>query len=212
MITYLNDRDWLLRYAFFESIVDVAACAGGRSLEEYILPLMVQALSGMFCSDLELLKRLLIFAKRCGRVGCCQGSCGSHKSLRVGSLPEDADMGVDERNSGIPLSSKYLDTTRFVICVRLGILDIDKKVELLAAAAFITTAAEHLPPSDIWCILYPSLRHFLKSDVVKIDEQSILAAMKRPVSCFSYLKSLSSSFLFYFSCQDKSWMRPFNGR
>jgi phosphoinositide-3-kinase regulatory subunit 4 len=50
MITYLNDRDWLLRLAFFESIVDVAACAGGRSLEEYILPLMVQALSGeLFC-------------------------------------------------------------------------------------------------------------------------------------------------------------------
>src|ERR1700722_19081204 len=47
MITYLNDRDWLLRYAFFESIVDVAACAGGRSLEEYILPLMIQALSGL---------------------------------------------------------------------------------------------------------------------------------------------------------------------
>lgn len=47
MITYLNDRDWLLRYAFFESIVDVAACAGGRSLEEYIYPLMTQALSGM---------------------------------------------------------------------------------------------------------------------------------------------------------------------
>lgn len=47
MITYLNDRDWLLRLAFFESIVDVAACAGGRSLEEYILPLMIQALSGM---------------------------------------------------------------------------------------------------------------------------------------------------------------------
>jgi phosphoinositide-3-kinase regulatory subunit 4 len=46
MITYLNDRDWLIRLAFFESIVDVAACAGGRSLEEYILPLMVQALSG----------------------------------------------------------------------------------------------------------------------------------------------------------------------
>lgn len=46
MITYLNDRDWLLRYAFFDSIVDVAACAGGRSLEEYILPLMIQALSG----------------------------------------------------------------------------------------------------------------------------------------------------------------------
>ena len=46
IITYLNDRDWMLRHAFFESIVDVAACAGGRSLEEYILPLMIQALSG----------------------------------------------------------------------------------------------------------------------------------------------------------------------
>ena len=63
MITYLNDRDWLLRQAFFESIVDVAACAGGRSLDEYILPLMVQALSGeefpfvqgviLTCADVE---------------------------------------------------------------------------------------------------------------------------------------------------------------
>ena len=48
MISYLNDRDWLIRYAFFDSIVDVAACAGGRSLEKFILPLMIQALSGMF--------------------------------------------------------------------------------------------------------------------------------------------------------------------
>lgn len=46
MITYLNDRDWLLRYSFFDSIVDVAACLGGRNLEEYIFPLMTQALSG----------------------------------------------------------------------------------------------------------------------------------------------------------------------
>jgi phosphoinositide-3-kinase regulatory subunit 4 len=51
MITYLNDREWMLRYAFFESIVDVAACAGGRSLEEYILPLMIQALSGKSSSS-----------------------------------------------------------------------------------------------------------------------------------------------------------------
>ena len=48
MITYLNDRDWLLRYAFFDSIVDVAACLGGRNLEEYIFPLMQQALSGTY--------------------------------------------------------------------------------------------------------------------------------------------------------------------
>lgn len=53
MITYLNDRDWSLRYAFFDSIVEVAACAGGRSLEDYILPLMIQALSGELLVVLE---------------------------------------------------------------------------------------------------------------------------------------------------------------
>jgi phosphoinositide-3-kinase regulatory subunit 4 len=46
MITYLNDRDWHLRDAFFTSIVNVAAHVGPRSLEEYILPLMIQSLSG----------------------------------------------------------------------------------------------------------------------------------------------------------------------
>ena len=46
MITYLNGRDWMLRSAFFESIVGVGTFVGGRSLEEYILPLMIQALTG----------------------------------------------------------------------------------------------------------------------------------------------------------------------
>ncbi|KAJ3044348.1 Serine/threonine-protein kinase, partial [Rhizophlyctis rosea] len=45
MITYLNDLDWGLRCSFFESIVGVGTFVGGRSLEEYILPLMVQALT-----------------------------------------------------------------------------------------------------------------------------------------------------------------------
>jgi phosphoinositide-3-kinase, regulatory subunit 4 len=49
LITYLNDRDWMLRCAFFESIVGVATFVGGRSLEEYILPLLSQAITGL-CS------------------------------------------------------------------------------------------------------------------------------------------------------------------
>ena len=49
------------------------------------------------------------------------------------------------------------------------------------AAAFIASAAKHLPPSDVWCILYPSLKHFLRSDVTDVDEKSLLLAMKRPV-------------------------------
>jgi len=46
LITYLNDRDWMLRAAFFESIVGIATFVGGRSLEEYILPLLSQAITG----------------------------------------------------------------------------------------------------------------------------------------------------------------------
>ncbi|CAO1621742.1 unnamed protein product [Jaminaea pallidilutea] len=45
MITYLNDRDWLLRDAFFQAIVDVALIGGPGSIEEYIAPLLLQALS-----------------------------------------------------------------------------------------------------------------------------------------------------------------------
>jgi phosphoinositide-3-kinase regulatory subunit 4 len=50
------------------------------------------------------------------------------------------------------------------------------------AASFIAAAAKCLPQSDVWCILYPSLRHLLRSDVKEIEEQSLLSAMKPPVS------------------------------
>lgn len=43
--TYLNDRDWTLKCAFFETIVAIAAFMGSVSLEEFILPLMIQALT-----------------------------------------------------------------------------------------------------------------------------------------------------------------------
>lgn len=45
LVTYLNDRDWTLRLAFFEGIVGVGAFIGLKAVEEYILPLMQQALS-----------------------------------------------------------------------------------------------------------------------------------------------------------------------
>ncbi|KAL8740787.1 MAG: hypothetical protein Q9190_006551 [Brigantiaea leucoxantha] len=43
--TYLNDRDWILKCSFFETIVGVATFIGGTGLEDFILPLMVQALT-----------------------------------------------------------------------------------------------------------------------------------------------------------------------
>lgn len=44
IMTYLNDRDWMLRLAFFDGIVGVGAFIGIRAIEEYVLPLMLQAL------------------------------------------------------------------------------------------------------------------------------------------------------------------------
>lgn len=46
IMTYLNDRDWSLRFAFFDAIVGVGAFLGHVSVEEYVLPLMMQALAG----------------------------------------------------------------------------------------------------------------------------------------------------------------------
>ncbi|KAE9405511.1 hypothetical protein BT96DRAFT_988303 [Gymnopus androsaceus JB14] len=122
MITYLNDRDWLLRHAFFESIVDVAACAGGRSL------------GGVYPTVDDSGVVLL----------------GLFQKMRIWELMS-ATLGFLYHPN---------------IWIRQG------------AAAFIASAAKHLPPSDVWCILYPSLRHFLKSDVAVIDEKNLLNAMK----------------------------------
>lgn len=43
--TYLNDRDWMLKCAFFETIVGISTLMGTSSLENFILPLMTQALT-----------------------------------------------------------------------------------------------------------------------------------------------------------------------
>lgn len=43
--TYLNDRDWTLKCAFLDTIVGIATFIGSTSLEEFMLPLMVQALT-----------------------------------------------------------------------------------------------------------------------------------------------------------------------
>jgi len=43
--TYLNDKDWELKCAFFETIVGVATYVGSTNLEEFMLPLMIGALS-----------------------------------------------------------------------------------------------------------------------------------------------------------------------
>ncbi|KAI0037081.1 ARM repeat-containing protein [Vararia minispora EC-137] len=144
MITYLNDRDWLLRYAFFDAIVDVATCAGGRSLEEYILPLMIQALS-----DVE---ETVVARVLAALTSLCE--LGLFQKMRIWELMS-ATLGFLYHPN---------------IWIRQG------------AAAFIVAASKHLPASDVWCILYPSLRHFLRSDVMEIEDMSLLTAMKPSIA------------------------------
>ncbi|EAQ87872.1 hypothetical protein CHGG_04491 [Chaetomium globosum CBS 148.51] len=43
--TYLNDRDWMLKCAFFDTIVGISAFLGSNNLEKFMLPLMIQAIT-----------------------------------------------------------------------------------------------------------------------------------------------------------------------
>ncbi|KAK0629678.1 hypothetical protein B0T17DRAFT_606851 [Bombardia bombarda] len=43
--TYLNDRDWMLKCAFFDTIVGISVFMGSSTLEKFILPLMIQAVT-----------------------------------------------------------------------------------------------------------------------------------------------------------------------
>ncbi|AEO55094.1 hypothetical protein MYCTH_37094 [Thermothelomyces thermophilus ATCC 42464] len=43
--TYLNDRDWMLKCAFFDTIVGISTFLGSNNLEKFMLPLMVQAIT-----------------------------------------------------------------------------------------------------------------------------------------------------------------------
>jgi phosphoinositide-3-kinase, regulatory subunit 4 len=45
IITYLNDPDWLLRAAFCEAIVGIGTFVGQQSLEQFILPMLIMALT-----------------------------------------------------------------------------------------------------------------------------------------------------------------------
>ena len=43
--TYLNDKDWILKCAFFDALVGIASYIGTSSLEKFILPIMVGSLT-----------------------------------------------------------------------------------------------------------------------------------------------------------------------
>jgi phosphoinositide-3-kinase regulatory subunit 4 len=50
-----------------------------------------------------------------------------------------------------------------------------------ASAAFLSVAAKHLPPTDVWCIIYPYIRPLLRADVREMTELALLDVVKDPV-------------------------------
>ena len=156
-------------------------------MEDFILPLMIQALSGQCLVSESTLRGLTLFRRR-GERGC-ESALLANKFVRAGPVPEDEDLGAYERYIGIPLPSQHLDTTR---CVSLLlVVQCNPLTITVGAAAFIASAAKYLPPSDVWCILYPSLKHMLRSDVRDVDERSLLIALKPPVSRCSCVHCLA---------------------
>ncbi|KAF9438121.1 Serine/threonine-protein kinase [Entomortierella beljakovae] len=144
MITYLNGRDWMLRSAFFESIVGVGLFVGGRSLEEYILPLMVQALTD---SEEFVVEKVLK------------------------SLASLCDLGLFQKMTIWDLVSVVAP----LLChpnlwIRYG------------AIGFIASTAQRLPVADVWCMIYPIIRPFMRSDIGEVNELNLRENVKPPLS------------------------------
>ncbi|CAO3608965.1 unnamed protein product [Cunninghamella blakesleeana] len=153
MITYLNDKDWMLRCAFFESVKGVGTFVGARSLEEYILPLMIQALTDPQEFVVEKV---------------------------LNSLTSLADLGLFQKMKLWEL----IGIISPLIChpnmwIRHG------------AIGFITSANKHLSQTDRWCIIYPLLTPFLRSEIDDTNEKSLLENAKSPIPRQVYEQAIS---------------------
>lgn len=145
MITYLNDRSWLLRHAFFDAIIHVAKVAGPRSVEEYILPLMLQTLSDpeefVVLRVIEGLNRLL-------------------------------------ESDGILSKGRIYD----IVSAVAGFLCHPNHWLRSMSALVISTASSLLPSTDVWAIVYPSVRPLLRCEVHSLSASNLLFAVQDPLS------------------------------
>lgn len=162
LVTYLNTRDWLVRKTWNERAVDVAQCVGSRSLEEYILPLITLSLAGPSISSSEVPR--------------------AHVSLAAD--PEEFVV-VQVLKSLTSLTSQRL-LTKAKIWELVGPI-----VSFLChpniwiregSALFLATVASLLEPTDRWCILYPTIKRLLRSDVKEITALSLLDNAREPLS------------------------------
>lgn len=144
MITYLNDRSWLLRQAFFDAIVSVARVAGPRSVEMYVFTLILPALS-----DPE--EFVVLRVLRCL---------------------------VELLGENLLSKAKVFD----IVGAVAGFLCHPDHWLRSASALVVATAVEQLPITDVWAVVYPSIRPLLRADIHRIDTLSLLQFAKSPLS------------------------------
>jgi phosphoinositide-3-kinase regulatory subunit 4 len=142
--TYLNDRDWQLKKAFFETIVGVTAYVGTAGLEEFILPLMVPALT-----DSE--------------------ECVVERVIR--SFSSIADLGLFQR----PVLWELLSiVVRFTMHPNQWIRE--------SAAQFVAAAGKLASTADLYGIILPTIRPYLKVTPRVLSELALLDALKEPLT------------------------------
>lgn len=163
LVTYLNTRDWLLRKSWNQSAVNVAACVGSSSLEEYILPLISLSLAGM----------------------CAAASTNKRRPLTPGSIDPEEFVVVQVLDCLSALAERRLigkarvwdivgQTVGFLCHPNIWIRE--------GAARLLSTVATLLHQTDKWCILYPTIKRLLRSDIKEITALSVLDNAREPVS------------------------------
>lgn len=155
--TYLNDKDWELRSAFFDSVVGIATCIGGKSVEEYILPLVIQALSD---AEENVIVNVLDSIRKLAELGL-------FKKVHIWELIGITYPLIVHSNVRIRQSeSNFLAYTKLI---RSDVI------------AFISVAVSRLPETDTWCIIYPQLTPLLSGQISRIDSDSLNEAVLPPV-------------------------------
>jgi phosphoinositide-3-kinase, regulatory subunit 4 len=153
LITYLNDRDWMLRCAFFDSIVGVATFVGGKSLEMYILPLLSQAVTGKSNLILLTLDTEEFVIERV-----------------LNALASLTELGLFQKSSVLDLSKSIV---KLVVHPNIWVSN--------GAIGFLATSAKAIGPIDAQALLYPILRPYLLCDISVISEQRLLDFKQKPI-------------------------------
>lgn len=145
IITFLNDRhDWELRCAFFQNIVGVSAFVGMDSLQLFILPCILQALTD---------EEEFVIDKA------------------VSSLASLCELGLFRKHVLFDIADKSAPMLYHPnMWIRYGVI------------ALMSAIASQLKLADIHCFLIPTLKPYLVTDIIEINEQNLLEALKTPVT------------------------------